>query len=62
MRKPQAGQKVWAETLKGTFVIVAVHQSHSLADLRSMNGVIEEDVPFGLIHAVGGDFSPTSMD
>jgi hypothetical protein len=58
------GQNVWAETLTGTFTIVAVHLDKSLADLQSTDGTdaIQRDVPFGLIHALGGDHSQTSRD
>jgi hypothetical protein len=64
MRNPQVGQQVWAETLTGTFTVVSVHLDKSLADLQSTDGktVVEKYVPFGLIHALGGDHSPTSRD
>jgi hypothetical protein len=44
--------------------VVAVNKNQSLADLQSTNGAdaIERHIPFDLIHAVGGDYSPTSMD
>jgi hypothetical protein len=64
MRNPQLGQRVWAETLTGTFTVAAVHTDKSLADLQSTNDtkVFETHVPFSLIHALGGDVSPTSTD
>jgi hypothetical protein len=64
MKNPQVGQLVWAEKLKGTFTIHAVHREHSLVDLQSTDGegAVEKQVPFGLIHALGGDISPISRD
>lgn len=64
MKNPHVGQRVWAEKLIGTFVIVAVDEDQGLADIQPMNGadVIEKHVPFGLLHALGGDSSPTSRD
>jgi len=64
MKNPQVGQLVWAEKLTGTFVIVAVHPDQRLADLQSTEalGARKHGVPFGMIHALGGDISPVSRD
>lgn len=64
MKNPHVGQRVWAEKLTGTFVIVAVDQDQGLADIQATNGTeaIEKHIPLGLLHALGGDSSPTSRD
>ncbi len=64
MKNPHVGQRVWAEKLTGTFVIVALYKEDGLADIQSTNGMdpVEKHVPLGLIHALGGDASPTSRD
>ncbi|MFZ0272657.1 MAG: hypothetical protein WB524_08515 [Acidobacteriaceae bacterium] len=64
MKNPQVGQLVWAEKLIGTFTVIAVHTDHGFADLQSADGknTFEKHVPFALIHALGGDHSPTSRD
>jgi hypothetical protein len=64
MKNPHVGQRVWAEKLTGTFVIVAVDEDYGFADIQSMNDVsaIQKHVPISLIHALGGDSSPTSRD
>jgi hypothetical protein len=56
---PQVGQRVWADGLTGTYRIVALHTTRSLADLQLAGGLqtIEKHVPFGMIHALGEDFS-----
>ncbi|MGA7350968.1 MAG: hypothetical protein WBX06_07425 [Acidobacteriaceae bacterium] len=56
------GQRVWAEKLTGTFVIVSV-DDQGFADIQAMEGSrIERRVPLGQLHALGGDSSPTSRD
>lgn len=64
MKNPHVGQRVWAERQIGTFVVLAVDESQSLADIQATDGTdaIEKHVPFGLLHALGGDSSPTSRD
>ncbi len=64
MKNPHVGQRVWAEKLIGTFVIVAVDDDQAFADIRLTTGTkpVEKHVPIGLIHALGGDSSPTSRD
>jgi hypothetical protein len=59
MKTPQVGQRVWADGLKGTFIVVAVHPTQSLADLQLTDGTqaTEKHVPFGMIHGLGEDFS-----
>jgi hypothetical protein len=63
MKNPHVGQRVWAEKLTGTFVIVSV-DDQGFADIQDTEGsnVIERRVPLGLLHALGGDSSPTSRD
>jgi hypothetical protein len=62
MKSPQIGQQVWADGLKGTYLIVAVHPDQSLADLQLTDGsqTVEKDIPFGMIHALGEDTSQTA--
>ncbi len=64
MKNPQVGQRVWAEKFIGTFTVVAVYSDQSVADLLAADGTptLEKNVPFGMIHAVGGDHSPVSRD
>lgn len=64
MKNPHVGQRVWAEKLMGTFVIVALDESQSLADIQSTDGTnaIEKRISLRLLHALGGDSSPTSRD
>jgi hypothetical protein len=64
MKNPQLGQLVWAETLDGTFEVVALHPHAGLADLRSSDGshAMKMQIPFAVIHPVGGDLSPISSD
>ncbi len=64
MKNPHVGQRVWAEKLTGTFVIMAIDEDSITADIQSTNGLdtIERNVPLGLLHALGGDASPTSRD
>lgn len=59
MKNPQVGQRVWADGLQGTYVIVAVHGDLGLADLQltTDTGATQKQVPFGMIHALGEDFS-----
>ena len=63
MKNPHVGQRVWAEKLTGTFVIVSV-DDQGFADIQDTEGSndIERRVPLGLLHALGGDSSPTSRD
>jgi hypothetical protein len=59
MKNPQVGLQVWADGLKGTYLIVAVHSDQSVADLQLTDGsqTLEKDIPFGMIHALGEDTS-----
>lgn len=62
MKSPHLDQRVWVSTLKGTFVVRAVHPQQALADLESTDDTktVEPQVPFGLIRPVGGGHNPTS--
>jgi hypothetical protein len=64
MKNPHVGQRVWAEKLVGTFVIVGVDEKQITADIQSTDdpNVIQKQVPLRLLHALGGDSSPTSRD
>jgi hypothetical protein len=64
MKNPQVGQLVWLEKLARTFVITAVHPDRRVADLQSTEalGDLNIGVPFGTIHALGGDITPLSRD
>jgi hypothetical protein len=37
MKNPHVGQRVWAEKLTGTFVILAIDDDHVTADIQSTN-------------------------
>jgi hypothetical protein len=64
MKNPHVGQRVWAEKLSGTFVILSIDDDHVTADIQSTNSpeFIERRVSLRLLHALGGDASPTSRD
>jgi hypothetical protein len=64
MKNPHVGQRVWAEKLSGTFVILAIDEDHITADIQSANSsdLVEKNVPLRMLHALGGDASPTSRD
>jgi hypothetical protein len=64
MKNPQVGQRVWSNTLIGTFTVTAVYPDQALVDLQLASDphIVEERVPLGQIHPVGGDHSPTSRD
>ncbi|MGC2637353.1 MAG: hypothetical protein WA294_09255 [Acidobacteriaceae bacterium] len=62
MKSPQVGQQVWADGLKGTYLILAIHPDHGLADLQLTGDTktVEKNIPFGMIHALGEDTSQTA--
>ena len=64
MKNPHVGQRVWAEKLSGTFVILSIDEDRVTADIQSTNGsdLIERKVSLRQLHALGGDASPTSRD
>lgn len=64
MRTPQIGQLVWAQTLSGTYTVIAVDREQSLADLQSADEqhTVEKHVPFGQIRPIGGDARTNSRD
>jgi hypothetical protein len=64
MKSPQLGQHVWVESLDGTFVVVGLHQSEALTDLRSLDGMkaFKPNMPFITIRELGGERSQTSSD
>lgn len=57
MKRPRLGQRVWAEGLRGTFIVVRLDEDKGLADLELTSGThfIERHIPSGAIPPVGED-------
>jgi hypothetical protein len=55
MRNPHLGQKVRADGVDGTFIVVKTNTSQGLADLESTDGTrkIRMHLPFSAIHPLG---------